>query len=73
MAGLESYVEVVLAQTNGRKCHKCGNKIMRGKPYLHMERNRHIYCVCGMCLVMFATQAARKDPEARADAVAEII
>ena len=71
--GLSNYVEVVKAQTNGRKCHKCEEKIPRGKMYLHLERNRHVYCICGKCLLIFATLAVKDDPSFKGDAAAELI
>ena len=70
---LEHYIETVVAQTNGRHCHKCKEKIPRGAMYLHMERNRHVYCVCGKCLYIFASLAIQHDPLYKSDAAAELI
>jgi hypothetical protein len=48
------YNEIVTAQTPGRKCHHCNEKIERGTQYLHMTRNKHIYNICGKCLILLS-------------------
>jgi len=53
---MKIYNEIVTAQTVGRKCHYCGEKVERGTQYLHMARNRHIFNICGKCLVVLATK-----------------
>ena len=70
----ELYIQVDRAQTpNGRKCNGCGRKIEQYEKYLHMNRNRHLFVLCGKCVVMYATELVDHDPIHKADAVAEMI
>lgn len=71
--GKTQYIEVVAANTSGRRCHKCAERIPRGKLFLYMERNRHVYCLCGKCLVIFTALVMKDDPTHKADAAAELI
>lgn len=70
---MKVYNEIVTAQTSGRRCHFCDEKIERGKKYFHMARNRHIFTICGKCLILLATQIDDVDPMHKADAMAELI
>jgi hypothetical protein len=54
---LENYCEVSITISGNRNCHKCGEKISKEMPYLHLRRNRHIFVVCGKCLVFFTQKA----------------
>ena len=38
----------------GRKCLCCGEHIQRGEKYLHINRNNHLYILCGKCSVIIA-------------------
>jgi len=58
---LEDYQDVTTECTN-RTCHKCKETIKSGAPFLFMRRNRHIYNVCGACLLFFAKKVEILDP-----------
>jgi len=70
---LEDYAEVTLAHSNNRICHKCNETIQAGRPYLHLRRNRHVYNICGKCLVFFTKKAVDYDATIKEDVVCELI
>ena len=70
---INSYVQVDRARTMGRKCHHCEEKIPVGDKYLHMNRNNHLYNLCGKCLLIFTAKVCEADPTVKGDALAELI
>ena len=73
MKGSKFFIEVDRAKTKkGRKCNSCGNIIEQGVKYLHMNRNDHLFVLCGKCLVVYATKVIAHDPIHKADAFAEM-
>jgi len=61
---MKIYNEIVTAQTTGRKCHYCAEKVERSMNYLHMARNRHIFNICGKCLIVIAAKLRRNEFDA---------
>lgn len=60
---LEDYFEVTIARSNNWTCHKCTQPIKSGAAYLFMRRNRHIFNICGKCLVFFGRKAIEIQPD----------
>ncbi len=73
MKSSQFFIEVDRAKTPGRKCHSCGEPIPEGAKYLHMKRNKHLFSLCGKCLIIYATKVVSHDPTHKADATAELI
>jgi hypothetical protein len=66
------YIEVDRARTRtGRKCCRCQGTINMGEHYLHMNRNSHLFVLCGKCLVLLATKVIKANPMVKADVVAD--
>lgn len=59
---LEDYSEVSVMWSNNKICHKCKEEIQRGAPYLHLRRNRHVYIICGACIMFYAKKVEELDP-----------
>jgi uncharacterized protein YunC (DUF1805 family) len=59
---LEDYFEITIAKSNNWTCHKCSEKVETGHAYLLMRRNRHIYVMCGKCIVLSASKVMEIDP-----------
>jgi len=59
---LEDYFEITIAKSNNWTCHKCNEKIEIGRSYLLMRRNRHIFCLCGKCVLLASSVVLEIDP-----------
>jgi len=51
---LPDYNEVTITHSGNRKCHFCNEPIHNHYPYLHLRKARHVFNICGKCLVIFA-------------------
>ena len=68
------YIEVDRAMTStGRKCDKCGDIISRGMKYLHMNKNKHLFILCGKCLYILTIKIVKDNPLVKAEAMADLI
>ena len=69
-----SFIELQKAHTQtGRKCDKCGELIKIGETYLHMNKNKHLFMLCGKCIYIFAAKMYKENPLIKADATAELL
>lgn len=69
---LKDYHEVTRCYGN-KVCHKCGEKIKYHAPYLHLRRNRHIFIVCGACVMLYSKQVMELDPDIKYDVAEKLI
>lgn len=69
-----SFIEINKAHTSiGRICDKCGEHIKTGETYLHMNKNKHLFILCGKCVYIFAAKMYKENPLIKADATAELL
>ena len=70
---LEDYFEVTVARSNNWTCHKCNEKIETGHAYMLQRRNRHVFILCGKCIVLCASKVIEIDPSAQEKVVAHLL
>ena len=70
---LEDYTEVNIAKSNNWTCHKCKEKIESGSAFFLARRNRHIYLMCGKCVVLAASMVIELDPSAQEKCVEALL
>jgi len=70
---MNAYIEIDRAQTPKRTCDKCRDIIPIGSKYLHMNKNKHRFILCGKCLYIFAAKIMKDNPLVKADATVELL
>ena len=70
---LEDYADVTISNSNNNVCHKCNEPIRYNTPFLHLRRNRHVYRICGACLMLFGKKAMDIDPSLKEDVAIKIL
>lgn len=70
---LENIVEVTIAKSNTWTCHKCGERIHIGEAFLHQRRCRHVFLMCGKCVVFAAMKVTEIDPTVQSQCVPELL
>ena len=70
---MKAYIEIDRAKTPARRCDKCGENIPVGAKYLHMNKNKHLFILCGKCLYIFTAKIMKDNPLVKADATAELL
>jgi hypothetical protein len=74
MKGSQFFIDVDRAKTPaGRKCNSCQDKIPQGAKYLHMNRNTHLFVLCGKCLLIYAAKVNAHDPSHKTKAVSDLL
>lgn len=55
------FIEVTRAKTPMRRCHSCNELIPENAKYLHMKRNKHLFNLCGKCMVLYGVSVTAED------------